>query len=98
MAKCWRALAPCSAFCGVLELDLHDLARAIIEVPAPPIAPDTEQTDWRLMARHCRDHAHLLSAKERNFIDNLVCWRGEPTEKQLTWLLGIYDRLRRGAA
>jgi len=71
-------------------LDLDDLARMVE-------GPDAG-TEWSKMVRHCRSNSDQLSAKERDFVESLMRWRGKPTEKQLIWLTAISERLREDAA
>src|SRR5262249_51209541 len=70
-------------------LDLHDLARMV---------EGSDEREWRKMVRHCRSKGDRLSAKERDFVDSLMRWRGKPTERQLIWLTAISERLREKAA
>jgi hypothetical protein len=89
-----EVLGAARAIRRVLEgagLDFHDLARAI-EVPGPPIPPE-----WRDMATFCRKHAQSLTERERAFVLSMVKWRGEPSERQIDWLLAIFERVREAA-
>jgi hypothetical protein len=52
-------------------------------------------TDWQRMAHFCCGSPHLLSEREREFVDNACGWRGDPTEKQAKWLRDIHARLVR---
>jgi hypothetical protein len=49
--------------------------------------------DWLDMARACRDQAHRLTPREFAFVNDMVLWRGHPTEKQFSWLSAIYRKL-----
>ena len=48
---------------------------------------------WWDMTAACAKQAHMLNERERNFIRNIARFRRPPTDKQLAWLRGIYDRL-----
>jgi hypothetical protein len=50
--------------------------------------------EWQHIALVCRDHAHLLSDRERDFLANIARLRRPPSDKQLDWLLAIYERLQ----
>jgi len=54
--------------------------------------------EWQAIAIHVRAHRHMLNARERDFIDNVVRQRRPPSEKQLDWLVAIYSRLQREVA
>jgi hypothetical protein len=54
---------------------------------------------WPEIAMFCqrKDQDPVLRDKEREFIADMVSWttsRGAPTQKQATWLLGIFRKLR----
>jgi hypothetical protein len=53
--------------------------------------------DWRDAVSFCFDSSYRLSVRERDFIRSMQHWRGAPTEKQLGWLLAIYERLQRAS-
>lgn len=75
----------------------------------PPAAPPkarqrrspVDDNDIAAIIRFCAFPGNRLTERERDFIrslDRLVLQLGdnfEPSEKQLTWLMGIYQRLRR---
>jgi hypothetical protein len=65
-----------------LDMTWHDLIAA---------APAT--SDWRTIANACRAQAHRLSAKEFNFVANMVLSRRAPSAKQAAWLHDIYERV-----
>jgi hypothetical protein len=89
------------------KLDLHDLAN-IIE--SPSIAPssgngrayarhwhdDIVETEipWRDMVAACMRHIGRFSSKEREFVRNMNGWCGEPSAKQVQWLLALFERVR----
>ena len=58
---------------------------------------DERGADWWAMREYCLQHDTLLRPREREFVVNLGTWRGELTEKQLAWLVAIYERLRRSS-
>jgi hypothetical protein len=45
------------------------------------------------MAKLCREGAHCLTPKERQFVASMARWRKPPTDRQLAWLVSIYERL-----
>ena len=49
---------------------------------------------WQAMAKVCREKAHELSAKEIDFVANVSRQRRMPTDKQLEWLVAIFERVR----
>jgi hypothetical protein len=53
--------------------------------------------DWRPMVNACLFRIETLSPKEKSFIQSLARWRGEPSQKQMTWLEGIFSRLQEAA-
>ena len=82
------------------ELHFHDLANAIEFVArreVPQIASTaTSDDNMREIIRCCYERADLLSAKELGFVHSMAKWRHKPTEKQMEWLLSIYERCLRG--
>jgi hypothetical protein len=76
-------------------MDIHQFAHVIEAalVDAPALVPlDDDCSDWRSIARFCRRHSDELSAKEADFIDNLLRYE-KPTPKQFRWLVDIHARL-----
>jgi hypothetical protein len=53
---------------------------------------------WEPMAHACREQADRLTPRERDFITNIAKLRRPPTDRQLKWLQGIFERLRREEA
>jgi hypothetical protein len=83
-----EVVATAAAIGRVLEankLSWHDLAAAV----APTI-----EDDWHDTLAYCAKHTDRLSDKENDFLRTLAHWRGEPSEKQLSWLEAIAARLR----
>jgi hypothetical protein len=88
--------------------DIHHLGdvvdRGLQHVPAKALhrAP-IDDDDIAAIIRFCAFPGNRLNERERDFIlslDRLVLQLGddfEPSEKQLAWLMGIYQRLRRQA-
>jgi hypothetical protein len=74
-------------------LDFNELAQMI---EAPPQRTADPDSDWRAMARACAEHVHELSDRERSFVRSMVKWRGEPSERQIDWLLVIFGRVVEG--
>jgi hypothetical protein len=62
-------------------LTWHD----VISVPAP-------MQPWRRMAARCQAHAVRLNSKELGFVDSMLRWNGEPSDKQLKWLIDLFVR------
>jgi len=89
------------------NLDWHDLVGALTKPAASKSPPhdddfndadtddDIDASDWRAMRDFCLKHDACLREREREFIDSLAYWRGQPTEKQLSWLLAIEHRIRK---
>jgi hypothetical protein len=50
--------------------------------------------EWEAMAKLAREHAHLLTPRERDFITNVARLRRPPSDRQLRWLEDIYDRVQ----
>jgi hypothetical protein len=79
-------------------LDIHRLAdvvdRSALDSQSAPDHSQTAETDWHEIRDWCAVRADRLSARERQFIDSMTHWRGQPTEKQMTWLVAIEQRLR----
>jgi hypothetical protein len=48
---------------------------------------------WQQMAKHCREHLHCLTDRERDFIINIGKLRRPPTDRQLEWLADIFARI-----
>jgi hypothetical protein len=48
---------------------------------------------WNRAARKCWQQSHRLSVKERGFIGQMAKCTYTPSEKQVSWLRGICDRL-----
>jgi hypothetical protein len=66
----------------------------VINVPLVPAGH--EEVSWQAALACCLDHIPELTPRDRDFIKSLARWRGEPSEKQLVWLLDIYGRVHRG--
>jgi hypothetical protein len=65
------------------------------DVIVPP-AQATTTSDWQVMAAYCLDRHWLLTPREFDFVQSIMKWRGEPTERQQNWLLDIVTRLHDG--
>ena len=59
-------------------------------VVAPALQPDAPM-DWRDTAAFCHARRSQLAQREREFVEAMMRWRGEPSDKQLAWLGDIYD-------
>ena len=77
-------------------LDFCDLAENISRAEHHAYADRLPARTWSEMARYCLARAGQLSSTERRFISDMVplLARGStPTEKQASWLAGIYLQL-----
>jgi hypothetical protein len=70
--------------------DFHTLAR-IIETSAA--ADNHVSVDTRGMAHWIIKSGARLSETERGFVHQMAHWRGDPSERQLNWLLAIFERV-----
>jgi hypothetical protein len=88
--------------------DIHHLGDVVdrgLQHHVPPAAPQhrapVDDDDIAAIIRFCAFPGNRLNERERDFIQSLgrsVLQIGdnfEPSEKQLAWLMGIYQRLRR---
>jgi hypothetical protein len=88
----------------------HKLVRSLglswSDIIAPPIVPHAphirawraQDDAWRRMARFCHNRRWALTGKEREFVETMMAWRGEPSDRQQDWLIDIYARLCREEA
>jgi hypothetical protein len=88
--------------------DFHTLA-ALIEAPSPSPSSsfrdgsfrdsddEEDDLDWEVMVDICVAHLDRFREKEQQFLESMQRWRGEPTEKQLGWLVALFERVRRAA-
>jgi len=74
--------------------DHHHLALVIEEHLGDPPGPTS--ISWRSQARHCWSSRDMLNAREQDFIESMLQWRGEPTDRQAKWLAAIYQRVAGG--
>ena len=60
-----------------------------------PVEDDDEddEPDWRAMANACAARSSLLSGRELSFVRTMTRWRGQPSAKQLDWLVSIHVRV-----
>jgi hypothetical protein len=104
-----RALGRTLRACGC---DFHDLASIVEAPPIAPNGggrtgngfhnhfagdDDGPAVNWEAMVEACADQLDRFSFKEQQFIETLQSWYGEPTEKQLNWLVALFKRVRRAA-
>jgi hypothetical protein len=54
-----------------------------------------ESCDWHEMQDTCLRHADGLTQREYDFVTDLDRWHGQLTERQLKWLIAIFQRVRR---
>ncbi len=73
------------------DLTIHDVADAPAAGLAAPPPPAIE--GWRALAQSCDQRRDLLSQKEQRFVTVIVTYRNRPSEKQLTWLQSISERI-----
>jgi hypothetical protein len=90
--------------------DFHDLA-SIVE--APSTAPsaraeadlrnhfggDDGETElrWQRMVDACTDQLGRFTSREWQFLQTMQRWHGRPTQKQLGWLVAVFERVREAA-
>jgi hypothetical protein len=95
------ATIPGEAFAALAAIkrtiDLHVLADAVeigLKTPTSPApsAPPPAASSWRSTARFCRLHEEQLSPKEIQFLDAILKYRGDISEKQMKWLRDIAQR------
>jgi hypothetical protein len=76
--------------------DWNDLASLFVApsiVPEPKSRAAARPPDWRTAARKVAGRWCNLTPKEQKFLVGLGRLRGEPSTKQIAWLLAIHDRL-----
>ena len=81
--------------------DLHALARLVEAAPSLPLATpdeDTSDGDWMDLAYYClQNGGNVVTERQRAFLENLIdksSYEGWPTEKQVTWLKAIVEKVR----
>jgi hypothetical protein len=77
------------------KLDAHWLADRLT---APPQKQANDQHDEKSTVWWCYHHRHLLSPRDRQFIEGLADWRGPLSPKQQNWLNDIVAKLERDEA
>jgi len=85
---------------ATVGIDHHDFAELIecgLDRPARSARqPDLDPLDdWRSSALYCMHHADQLSDKEWGFIETIIHYKRQPTERQREWLEAIYARIAR---
>jgi hypothetical protein len=80
-------------------LDWHDLAAAVERGLVTPQIETSQISHWREVARTClmAGGCHLSPA-ERDFLENIIRWPAQPSEKQTRWLDAIARALNVRAA
>jgi hypothetical protein len=76
--------------------DWHDLVQALLAPPVPANPADLsgdKSTVWC-----CFNRRHLLSPRDRQFIEDLTNWHKPLSPKQKNWLCDIRERLEGGTA
>jgi hypothetical protein len=87
--------------------DIHDLAdiveHGLLQPQLPPPAPDLAEVARRElsdMLEYCRSRGEKLNERELAFIAKMLFYlrrdgmNFKMSERQLAWLVGIFDRLR----
>ena len=84
--------------------DFHDLARALVVLPAPrEMRRVREPESWLDLIDACLDfelefESAGLTARDIDFLEDMRSWvrrRKEPSEKQAAWLRGCWDKVTR---
>ena len=53
-----------------------------------------DDNDWRDKVVYASVHANLLNDWERGFVDNMLGWDGQPTDKQASRIDVIYNKVK----
>jgi hypothetical protein len=69
-----------------------------ILAPAAALPDSAQKPEWREHLLMLERSWGLLTEWERNFVSSMRSWIGDPTEKQLTQIQKIVDRLRERVA
>ena len=77
------------------KLDAHWLADRLT---ARPQKQANDQHDEKSTVWWCYHHRHLLSPRDRQFIEGLADWHRPLSPKQQTWLRDIVAKLRNARA
>ena len=75
-------------------LDLHGLASLIDGNSVPRDHHPLDDNDWRDKVVYASVHANLLNDWERGFVDNMLGWDGQPTDKQASRIDVIYNKVK----
>jgi hypothetical protein len=73
-----------------VDLDFHDLA---LSVESSALAANHRPSDHHAMALWILRCGSRLTETERGFVNQMLHWRNEPTERQANWLLSIFERV-----
>jgi hypothetical protein len=103
-----RAAERLAKLCGMFGSE-HDGERAAAALKANEFVRDLGLTwsdivlkstaivvrndDWRRMAEYGHKHRWRLDGRERRFVETMLDWQGQPSERQRQWLTDIYARL-----
>jgi hypothetical protein len=66
----------------------------VISVPLVPVEAPAD-ISWQAALDVCLEHIRELNPRDQNFVRSLSRWSGEPSAKQVDWLLDIYARIDR---
>jgi hypothetical protein len=80
------------------NVDAHWLADRFTEPIALPRADKREERSEQSDAWFAFHHRHLLSPKERAFVENIFEWSAPLSDKQRRWFWDIIAKLEREAA
>jgi hypothetical protein len=58
---------------------------------------DETELPWKHMVDVCANHPGHFTWKEQQFLETLQRWRGEPTPKQMNWLIALFERVHEAA-
>jgi hypothetical protein len=88
------AVAAVRRILAASDLDAHWLAdRVAAPTALATVDDDRDDRDCRSDAWFCFHRRHMLSPKERAFIENIIQWSSPLSPKQRQWLHDIVDRL-----
>jgi hypothetical protein len=84
--------------------DWRDLAETITAPPPAPPAPTTPRHEappwdvpWQDEVAFIDTRSDKLNDRERDFVDGMRDWLGQPSEKQLAWLDLLFKKVSRKA-
>lgn len=75
--------------------DWNDLSGVIYARPPKTTQPVQRRPSWARMRDYAWSRRHLLTPKDRQFIQSMFLWRDQPTAAQLDWITDIYLKAER---